>query len=364
MPLAGALAPMSEHDNVTPPETESFADLFAKEEARKTYEVGQIVRGRVIQIGDKETFLDVGAKSEASIATPELLDDAGTMNVKVGDMVEATVTASNADGIRLSRRLLQGAQARQALEAAARTGIPVEGKVSGVVKGGFEITISGQRAFCPHSQIDVRRADDPQAFVGKTFDFRIIEYRERGKNIVVSRRRLLEAAAAEAAESTWKTAVPGAVLTGTVASVTDFGAFVDLGGVRGLVHISEISYERVARAQDVLSIGQQVTVKVLKVEPEKNRISLSMKALTADPWEAAVAPLVEGSIIRGKLLRVVDFGAFVEVAPGVDGLIHVSQTTPETLAHWKTEVAAHPEMEVRVVRVDHERKRISLAPVG
>jgi small subunit ribosomal protein S1 len=354
---------MTDEIDPTPPADENFAELFAKEEARKSYEVGQIVRGRVVQVGDKETFLDVGAKSEAGIATAELLDDAGVMLYKVGDLVEATVTSSNADGIRLSRKLLQGAQARQALEMAARTGIPVEGKVAGLVKGGFEINIAGLRAFCPHSQIDLRRTDDPQSFIGKTFDFRIIEYRERGKNIVVSRRRILEEAAAEAAQETWKTAVPGAVLTGTIASLTDFGAFVDLGGVRGLIHISEISYERVARAQDVLAVGQQVTVKVLKVEPEKNRISLSMKALAEDPWEAAIAKLNEGEVIRGRLLRVVDFGAFIEIATGVDGLIHVSQSTPETLLQWKGEVASHPEMEVRIVRIDHERKRISLAPV-
>lgn len=355
---------MTDQTDEKPPATENFAELFAQEEARKSYEVGQIVRGLVVQIGEKETFLDVGAKSEASIATAELFDEGGAIMYKVGDTVEATVTGASADGIRLSRKLLQGAQARVALETAARTGIPVEGKVAGLVKGGFEINVAGLRAFCPHSQIDLRRTDDPQSFIGKVFDFRIIEYRERGKNIVVSRRRILEEAAAEAAQTTWKNAVPGAILTGTVASVTDFGAFVDLGGVRGLIHISEISYERVARAQDVLKVGQQVSVKVLKVEPEKNRISLSMKALAEDPWEAAASKLTEGDVLRGRLLRVVDFGAFVEIASGVDGLIHVSQTTPEVLAQWKGQVASHPEIEVRIVRVDHERKRISLAPVS
>jgi len=355
---------MTDEAGEKPPETENFAELFAREEARKSYEIGQIVRGRVVQIGEKETFLDIGAKSEAAIATAELLDEAGAMLYKVGDMVEATVTASTMEGMRLSRRLLQGAQARLALETAARSGIPVEGKVAGLVKGGFEIQISGLRAFCPHSQIDLRRTDDPQSYVGKTFEFRIIEYRERGKNIVVSRRRILEEVAAEAAQATWKTAVPGAIINGTIASVTDFGAFVDLGGVRGLIHISEISYERVAKASDVLAVGQQVSVKVLKVEPDKNRISLSMKALAEDPWEAAASRLNEGDVLRGRLLRVVDFGAFVEVATGVDGLIHVSQTTPENLAQLKTQVSSHPEMEVRVVRVDHERKRISLSPVS
>jgi len=353
---------MTDDAGEKPPEGESFAEMFAREEARKSYEVGQIVRGRVVQIGDKETFLDVGAKSEASIATAELLDENGAMLFKMGDLVEATVTASTAEGFRLSRKLLQGAQAREALEVAAKNGIPVEGKVAGLVKGGFEVQISGLRAFCPHSQIDLRRPEDPQSYVGRTFEFRIIEYRERGKNIVVSRRRILEEVAAEAAQETWKVAVPGAVLTGTVASVTDFGAFVDIGGVRGLIHISEIAYERVAKASDVLTIGQEVTVKVLKVEQEKNRISLSMKALLEDPWEAAASKLVEGQVFRGKLLRVVDFGAFVEVAPGVDGLIHVSQTTPEALAELKGQVVSHPEIEVRIVRVDHERKRISLAP--
>jgi len=355
---------MTDEPGANPPAAEDFAQLLAMEQAKKSYEVGQIVRGTIVQIGDKETFLDVGAKSEAGIATAELLDENGAMTAALGDTVEATVMAITADGIRLSRRLLKGAYAREALEMASRTGLPVEGRVSGLVKGGYEVTLAGLRAFCPHSQIDIRRAEDSQAYVGKTFDFRIIEYRERGKNIVVSRRRLLEVASAEAAEQTWKAAVPGAVLTGTVVSVTDFGAFVDLGGVRGLIHISEIAYGRVARASDVLSVGQQVTVKVLNVEPEKKRISLSMKALAEDPWEAAAAALREGDVVRGRLVRIMDFGAFVELAVGVDGLIHASQATPELLAEWKSAAASRPEIEVRVIRVDHERKRISLAPAG
>jgi small subunit ribosomal protein S1 len=344
------------------PGGESFADLLAQEPAKKQYEVGQIVQGVIVQMGDKETFLDIGAKSEASIATAELLDESGASTVKVGDSLQATITSLGGEGIRISRKLLQGAQAREALEAAFRSGIPVEGKVAGQVKGGYEVSVSGQRAFCPHSQIDARRSEDPQAWIGKTLEFRIIEYRERGKNIVVSRRKILEEHAAAAADETWKAAVPGAILTGTIVSVTDFGAFVDLGGVRGLVHISEMSYERVVKPADILTAGQQVRVKVLKIEPEKKRISLSLKALAEDPWEAAAARLTEGDVLTGRLARVVDFGAFVEIAPGVDGLIHASQTTPERLSAWKAEAGARPEVPVRVLKVDRERKRISLAP--
>jgi small subunit ribosomal protein S1 len=354
---------MTDEEKPPAPPAEDFATLLEQDVARKNYTVGSIARGVVVQIGPQEIYLDIGAKSEATIPTAELHDENGALNVKVGDTVEATVVKTTADGIILSRRLLKGAQAMEQLETAFRAGIPVQGRVAGVIKGGFEVQISGARAFCPQSQIDVKRGEDPKSYVGQTFDFKIIEFRERGKNLVVSRRKLLEGEAAALAEQTWKVAVPGAVLKGRIVSLADFGAFVDLGGVQGLVHISEISHERVARPADLLKPGQEVSVKVVKVDTEKGRISLSMKALEENPWDAAAGRLTEGDQLRGKLMRVVDFGAFVQVAPGVDGLIHSSQATPELMAEWKRTTPEHPEMEVRVLSIDRDRRRISLAPV-
>jgi len=361
--LVGDPWPMTESQDKTPLAEGEFARLVAEEPARKTCEMGQVVKGLVVQLGQQDIFLDIGAKSEATIATAELLDKEGNLTVKVGDTIEATIVKMTAEGICVSRRMLQGSKSLEALETAVRANIPVQGKVIAAIKGGFEVSVLGQRAFCPFSQIDVRRATDPSAYVGQTMDFRIIEFRERGRNIVLSRRRLLEESAAATAREVWKAAVPGAVLEGTVVSLADFGAFVDLGGVQGLIHISEISHERVAKPSDHLKPGQTVMVKILKVDTEKGRISLSLKALAEDPWAATAARLKEGDVLRGRIVRIADFGAFVEIAPGVDGLIHVSQATPALIAEWKAQVAQRPEIEVRVISVDRERSRISLAPV-
>src|SRR5262249_29470472 len=213
----------------------------------------------------------------------EVEDEHGIVKLAVGDEIKATVVRTG-DEVRLSYRLLQGVQARERLAVAADTGLPVEGKVAAVIKGGYEVTVAGLRAFCPFSQMDVRRAESPEDYVGRVLEFRISRYGENGRNIVLSRRQLLEERAARDAEEPRRKVVPGAVLPGTVTSLADFGAFIDLGGVQGLVPISEISHSRVARPGDRLRLGEAVTVKVLKVDEEKGRISLSLKALDGDPW--------------------------------------------------------------------------------
>ena len=261
-------------------DAEDFATLFAREAARPTLEVGQIVKGRVIQIAAESVFVDVGGKGEAWIERAELTDEEGRLRVAVGDEVEATVV-STGDEVRLSHKLRQGAQARQALAVAAQTGIPVEGKVAAVIKGGYEVTVGGLRGFCPFSQMDLRRVEAPDEYVGRVLEFRVATYADNGRNLVLSRRRLLEERAAEAAEETRKKIVPGAVLAGTVTSLADFGAFVDLGGLQGLVPLSELSHSRVTRPADRLRVGEAVTVKVLRIDHEKGRISLSLKALEA-----------------------------------------------------------------------------------
>jgi small subunit ribosomal protein S1 len=221
-------------------ESEDFATLFAHHEAGRSLQRGQVVKGRIIQITAEHVFVDVGGKGEAWIARAELADDEGRLRVAVGDEVEATVVQTG-DEIRLSHRLRQGAQAREALAVAAESGVPVEGRVAAVIKGGYEVTVGGQRAFCPFSQMDLRRVESEQEYVGRVLEFRIARYGENGRNIVLSRRVLLEALAAKAAEETRKRLVPDAVLPGTVAALTDFGAFVDLGGIQGLVPMSELS---------------------------------------------------------------------------------------------------------------------------
>jgi small subunit ribosomal protein S1 len=343
----------------TPP-TEDFAALFASQQTGPALEVGQAVKGRVIQIAAESVFVDVGGKGEAWIDRAELTDGDGRLRVAIGDEVEATVVSTR-DEIRLSYKLQRGAQARQALAAAADSGIPVEGKVAAVIKGGYEVTVGGLRAFCPFSQMELRRVATPEDYLGKVLEFRVTKFGENGRNIVLSRRQILEDRAAEAAEVTRQKVVAGAVLPGTVVSLADFGAFVDLGGVQGLVPISEISHVRVARPGDRLRVGEAVTVKVLRVDEEKGRISLSLKALEGDPWTAVAGRLRERQVVRGRLVRATDFGIFVELLPGVDGLLHISEIPRSRQGAMREAVAAGAEVTVMILTIDPGKRRVGLA---
>ncbi len=341
-------------------EPEDFAALFEREGARQRLEVGQAVKGRILQIGEETVFVDVGAKGEAVIDRAELEDENGQVKVAVGDEIEATVVRAG-DEIRLSYRLLQGAQARQGLALAADAGLPVEGKVTSVIKGGYEVTVAGLRAFCPFSQMDVRRVEAPEELAGRVLEFRITRYGEQGRNIVLSRRVLLEEQAARAAEETRKKLVPGAVLPGTVSSLADFGAFVDLGGIQGLVPVSEISHSRVGRPADRLHLGQVVTVQVLRVDEAKGKISLSLKALEGDPWVAVAGQLRERQIVRGRVARMTDFGVFVELLPGVDGLLHLTEIPRHRHGEMKRAAETGAELIVLVTGIDPDKRRIALA---
>lgn len=342
------------------PVSEDFATLFAREEARPTLEVGQLVKGRVIHIASGSVFVDAGGKGEAWIDRAELTDDEGRLRVGVGDEVEAIVVATG-DEVRLSFKLRQGAQARQALAMAASSGVPVEGRVAAVIKGGYEVTVAGVRAFCPSSQMEMRRVETPDEYVGRVLEFRVTTYGDRGRNVVLSRRRLLEEQSARNAEETRRKLVPGAVLPGTVVSLAEFGAFIDLGGVQGLVPMSEVSYSRGGRLADRLHVGEAVTVKVLRVDEEKGRVSLSLKALEADPWETVPGRLREREVIRGRAVRATDFGVFVELLPGVDGLLHVSEIPRHRQGAMREAVAGSAEISVMVVSIDTDKRRIALA---
>ncbi|HEX3177244.1 MAG TPA: S1 RNA-binding domain-containing protein [Methylomirabilota bacterium] len=341
-------------------ESEDFATLFAQHESRRALERGQVVKGRIIQITAEHVFVDVGGKGEAWIDRAELVDEHGELRLKVGDDVEATVVATG-DEIRLSHKLRQGAQAREALAVAAQTGVPVEGRVAAVIKGGYEVTVGGLRAFCPFSQMDLRRVESEQDYVGRVLDFRVTRYAEGGRNIVVSRRTILEEQAAKAAEETRKKLVPEAILSGTVVSLADFGAFVDLGGVQGLVPMSELSHARVERAGDRVRVGESVTVKVLRVDEERGKVTLSLRALEGDPWTAVPARLRERQVVRGRAVRAADFGVFVELLPGVDGLLHTSEIPRHRAGELRDAVAARADIAVMIVSVDLTKRRIALA---
>ena len=342
---------------------EDFAALFEASERARQIVKGQVIEGTVVAIGKESALVDVGGKSEAEIDISELKDDAGQLEVKVGDRVQATVV-STAGGLKLSRKLARGAATARQLEDAFQAGLPVEGRVEREVKGGYEVRIARQRAFCPGSQMDIRGAGpaEPGRYDGRVLKFRIVEYKEGGRNLIVSRRVLLEEEAQASAAEVRKSIVEGAVLTGRVASVRDFGAFVDLGGgVQGLLHVSEMAWERVPDASQFVKVGDQLTVKVLRVDAEKQKISLGLKQLATDPWSRAGETYQPGQLRRGRVTRVADFGPFVELEPGVEGLIPLSESGVPREMDVKKAFHVGDDVQVVVLDVDAAARRIRLS---
>jgi small subunit ribosomal protein S1 len=342
---------------------EDFAAMFEASVKARRIEKGQTIEGTVVAIGPEVAFIDVGGKGEATIAIDELRDDDGRIEVSVGDRLRAVVV-STAGGLMLSRSLARRAATDRQLEDAFQTALPVEGRVERVVKGGYEVRIGRQRAFCPMSQIDNLRTD-PATHEGRVYKFRIVEYKEGGRNLVVSRRALLEEEQRASAAEVRASVVPGAVLTGRVASVREFGAFVDLGGgVQGLLHISEMDWSRVADPSQIVKPGDEITVKVLRVDDGQQKISLGLKQLTADPWSRVQETYEIGQVCTGRVTRVTDFGAFVELEPGVEALAHAS-TFPPTRgsAGWSSTVSPGMNAAVEILSIDPEKKRIGIAVV-
>lgn len=325
------------------------------------FEVGDKIEGSVVSIDSQYVFLDIGSTSEASLPKESLLSRDIDIP-EVGTKLEAFVINISGGAVELGMSMPGGDDSMAAIEDAFEKQIPVEGFVRGRNKGGLEVDVFGKRAFCPISQIELRFCEDLDVHLSQTYTFRIIELREGGKNIVVSRRVLLEEEQKKYAVEIREKLEVGAEFIGTVTSLTNYGAFVDLGhGVEGLVHVSEISHQRVQDPADVLATGQQVRVQVQKYIPEKDRISLSMKALEQDPWDLATSQFKTGDIVRGKVVRLQQFGAFVEIAPGVDGLIHISELSHRRVAHPKEVVNAGDVVEVKVINIDLDKKRIGLS---
>ncbi|MBA2302727.1 MAG: S1 RNA-binding domain-containing protein [Acidobacteria bacterium] len=341
--------------------TEDFAALFEASHKAKRFSRGQSLEGTVVAIGPDVAFIDIGGKGEATIELGELKDDEGNLEVAVGDRIQA-VLVSTEGGLTLSRRLARGAATGRQLEDAFQTGLPVEGKVEGEVKGGYEVRFAHQRAFCPFSQIDTLRTE-PSAHIGRVYQFRIVEFKEGGKNLVVSRRALLEEQQRANAADVRQSIVVGAVITGRVASVREFGAFIDLGGgVQGLLHVSEMGWSRVADTSAMVKPGEEITVKVLRVDDDKQKISLGLKQLTDDPWSRVQATYEIGQVHTGRVTKVADFGAFVELEPGIEGLAHASTFAPTGRPQgWSTLVAPEMTWAFEILSIDLEKKRIGVA---
>jgi len=346
-------------------EKTSFAELFEahSETPRKGFFPGDTVSGVVVKISKDTVFVDLGGKSEGVVGIEEFLDRDGNPAVREGERVDLRI-ASTQDGIHLTKGMkVQGAEAIDLLREAQQNQIPVEGRVAAINKGGFEIDLSGVRAFCPISQIDLRFCEKPEEHVGQRYPFRIMEIKEKARNVVVSRRALLQEEQDKRSKETLATLKPGLEVEGKITKLTDFGAFADLGGVEGMIHVSEISHARISRPSEVLKSGQTVKVKVLKMELDKEgrqRIALSMKALEPDAWERGLE-FKEGDILRGKVSRVADYGAFVEVAPGVDGLVHISEMSYERVTDPRTVVKEGDPVDVLVLGMDDRSRRISLS---
>jgi len=346
---------------------DDFASMFAESDAGKSKakrpRTGDVIKGKVISIGQTSVFVDVGGKAEGQLDRDQVSDKEGKLLVQVGDTVEARVVGDEGGVLSLRVKIGgRGPDLRAELQQATELGIPVEGVVTEVVKGGLSVDVAGVRGFCPASQIEGRFVEDLSVYVGQRLTFRITRYEPR--NLVLSRRALVEEERQKLAVETRKKLEVGVVLRGRVVSFKPFGAFVDIGGMEGMLHISELGHARVERPEDVLSVGQEIDVAVLKIEPgEKGeRISLSLKALANDPWRDSAASFVEGSRVKGKITRLQPFGAFVEIAPGVEGLVHISELgANRRINHPKEVVEVGQEIEAVVLQVDPEKRRIGLS---
>jgi len=362
--------PMSEKD-------QDFASMLAEFEqrnpggGRSLAQVGDSVRGRVTSLGQETAVIEIaGGAGDGMIGLDELRDEEGNLTVKVGDEIEARVveTMGKKGCVVLRRSVARGPEARAELTQAAELGLTVEGTVTAVNKGGVEVTVAGVRGFCPISQLDIRHVADAAEFVGHKYQFRVTRYDvdRRGANLLVSRRALLEEEARGRAEKVRSKIVVGAVLPGVVSTIKDFGAFVDLGGIDGMLHVSELGHSRTTRPSDILAVGQHLDVQILRIEktddPKRpERISLSLKSMARDPWEDVRTQFPSGTQIAGKVVRIEPFGAFVELAPGVEGLVHASELgAGKQVRHPREVCKVGDSLTVTVLALDHERRRISL----
>jgi small subunit ribosomal protein S1 len=348
--------------------SEDFAELFASYESQRkaALKAGDKVSGTVISIGQKSVFLDCGAAVDGIVDRDELLNDDGELTVAEGDTLELYVVGLTDDSVRLSRALT-GIGGLNMLQDAFESGVPVEGKVKEQIKGGFHVEILKRRAFCPVSQIDSRYVANPEDYVGQTLEFRITKLTEGGRNIVVSRRALLEEEQQQATAGFFEAVNPGDVLEGTVTRLAAFGAFVELvPGLEGLVHISEISWARVQSPEEVLSVGDTVRVKYLGAsegkKPGETRLSLSIKQAQDDPWKTVTERFKDGDKVTGKVVKLMDFGAFVEIAPGIEGLVHVSEMSYGKRVNKPGDMVQVGDMVAAVIKqIDVDRQRISLS---
>ena len=343
--------------------TESFAALFEESLKRQEMRQGEVITAEVVRIDHNYVVVNAGLKSESFIPIEEFHNDRGEIDVAEGDFVSVAIDSLE-DGYgetRLSRDRAKRLAAWVNLEKALDTGEPVSGTITGKVKGGLTVMTNGIRAFLPGSLIDTRPVKDTTPFEGKTLDFKVIKLDRKRNNVVLSRRAILELTQGEERAKLLEMLHEGAIVTGTVKNITDYGAFIDLGGIDGLLHITDMAWRRVRHPSEVLQVGQEITAKVLKFDQEKNRVSLGVKQLGDDPWVGIARRYPQNTRMFGKVTNITDYGAFVEIEPGIEGLVHVSEMdwTNKNVNPGKV-VALGDETEVMVLEIDEDRRRISL----
>ncbi len=343
---------------------ERFEDLFQeKSVAGKKLQPGDKVDAVVAGISGENVFLDVGAKSEGVIDAAEFRNNEDQLTIEVGDTVSVFLIATRGGTMTFTTRIGSGQAGIEELEEAHRSGIPVEGRVVKEIKGGFQVTVAGQRGFCPYSQMGLRRVEDPEEYLEQTMAFKIIEFGNRGRNIILSARAVQEEERELLKEQLQQTLQEGDRVEGTVSSIRDFGAFVDIGGVDGLIPISELAWGQTDRVDDVLSLGQRVEVVVKRLDWDRDRISLSLKDTLENPWDRVEENYAPGSIHQGRVSRLAAFGAFVTLEPGIDGLLHISKLgSGRRINHPREVLEGGQEITVKIDAVDTEQKRISLVP--
>jgi small subunit ribosomal protein S1 len=351
---------MTETDN------ESFEELFKAEKTTKIKHLtpGQKIKATIVGINDETAFLDVGGKSEGVINSSELRDGEGNFSYQIGDELDVYFLQAKSSEQLFTTSIGSGSSNAH-LEEAFRSGIPVEGFVKAEIKGGFEVTLGGNvRGFCPFSQMGLRRVEDAaKEYLETHMKFQITRFEENGRNIVLSARAIQEAERAEMREKLQETLEEGQTIEGVVSSIRDFGAFVDIGGVDGLIPISEIGWSRVEKVDDYFTVGQKVQAVIKKLDWDKDRISLSFKETQADPWNEVTATFQVGSTHMGTVARLAQFGAFVTLAPGVDGLVHISKLGGGRRINHPREVLEEGQnIDVTIEAIDLAEKRISLIP--
>lgn len=343
--------------------SESFAELFEQSLAQTDLRPGSIVTAQIVAIDGDNVIVNAGLKSEAVIPLEQFMDEQGNVEANVGDEIDVALDAVE-DGsgeTRLSREKAKRASAWRILEAAFEGAETVNGQISGKVKGGFTVDLGHIRAFLPGSLVDIRPVRDTTYLEGKDLEFKVIKLDARRNNVVVSRRAVVEEEYSAEREALLEKLQEGQMLTGIVKNLTDYGAFVDLGGIDGLLHITDMAWRRVKHPSEVVNVGEEVEVKVLKFDRDRNRVSLGLKQLGEDPWEAIARRYPEGARVEGRVTNITDYGSFVEIEEGVEGLVHVSEMdwTNKNVNPAKV-VAIGDEVEVMILDIDEERRRISL----